>query len=39
MLGDYSRRQGIEYGDKDSRKVADGRIRATALSLTLKKTK
>ncbi len=39
MLGDYSRRQGIEYGDKDSRRIADGRIRATALALTLKKTK
>ena len=39
MLGDYSRRQGIIYDTRDDRKVADGRVRATALSLTLKKTR
>ena len=39
MVGDYSKRQGLIYGDKDSRKEADGRVRATALALTLKKGK
>lgn len=37
MLGDYSMRQGLAYTTPEERKEADGRIRATALSLTLKK--
>ena len=39
MVGDYSKRQGIEYTDKESKLKADGRVRATALALTLKKGK
>jgi len=37
MVGDYSKRQGINYENKDDRIKAEGRVRATALSLTLKK--
>lgn len=37
MLGDYSRRQGINYETKEDRIIAEGRVRATALSLALKK--
>ena len=39
MVGDYSKRQGIRYSEKKERLEADGRVRATALSLALKKTK
>jgi len=39
MVGDYSKRQGIRYGTKKERLEADGRVRATALSLSLKKTR
>ena len=39
MLGDYSKRQGIAYGTKEERLEAEGRIRATALTKTLKKTR
>ena len=39
MVGDYSIRQGIDYETRDDRLTADGRVRATALSLTLKKTR
>ena len=37
MVGDYSKRQGIKYDTKEERITADGRVRATALSLALKK--
>ena len=37
MVGDYSKRQGINYDTKEDRITAEGRVRATALSLTLKK--
>ena len=37
MVGDYSKRQKIAYETKEDRLTADGRVRATALSLTLKK--
>lgn len=37
MVGDYSKRQGISYSDKDEKLIADGRVRATALNLMLKK--
>ncbi len=37
MVGDYSRRQGISYESSEDRLVAEGRVRATALNLTLKK--
>ena len=37
MLGDYSKRQGLSYNTKEDRMMAEGRIRATALTLTLKK--
>ncbi len=37
MVGDYSKRQGLAYNNKEDRLTADGRVRATALSLTLKK--
>lgn len=37
MVGDYSKRQGIPYQSKEERLTAEGRVRATALSLTLKK--
>lgn len=39
MLGDYSKRQGMNYITKEDRLEADGKIRATALSLKLKKTR
>ncbi len=39
MVGDYSKRQGIRYSTKEEKEKADGRVRATALSLTLKKTR
>ena len=39
MVGDYSRRQGIRYRTTEEKETADGRVRATALSLTLKKTR
>lgn len=39
MLGDYSKRQGIKYETKEDRLSVDGRVRATALSLVLKKTR
>ena len=37
MLKDYSTRQNISYITPDDKSTAEGRIRATALSLTLKK--
>ena len=37
MVGDYSKRQGIDYETKSDRLVAEGRVRATALSLVRKK--
>ncbi len=39
MVGDYSRRQGLRYVTPEERLAADGRVRATSLSLALKKTK
>ena len=39
MVGDYSRRQGIAYSTSEDKIRAEGRVRATALSLTLKKTR
>lgn len=39
MLGDYSRRQNIDYETEEDRVRAEGRVRATALSLVLKKTR
>ena len=39
MVGDYSTRQGIKYKTTEEKEIADGRVRATALSLTLKKTR
>ena len=39
MVGDYSIRQGIPYETKNDRISAEGRVRATALSLTLKKNR
>ena len=39
MLGDYSKRCGLLYNTKEERLTAEGRVRATALSLTLKKTR
>lgn len=39
MLGDYSRRQNIDYETEADRVRAEGRVRATALSLVLKKTR
>lgn len=37
MVGDYSKRQGIAYNTEEDKMTADGRVRATALSLVLKK--
>ena len=37
MVGDYSRRQGITYETPVDKLTAEGRVRATALSLVLKK--
>ena len=37
MVGDYSKRQGINYQTKEDHIIAEGRVRATALSLSLKK--
>ena len=37
MVGDYSKRQGIPYSTNNDRLTADGRVRATALSLVLRK--
>ena len=37
MLGDYSKRQGIKYQTDGDKKTAEGRVRATALKLTLNK--
>ena len=37
MVGDYSKRQGINYDTKEDRITAEGRVRATALVKTLKK--
>jgi len=39
MVGDYSKRQGISYQTKEDRLEAEGRVRATSLSLVLKKTR
>lgn len=39
MVGDYSKRQGINYQSNEDRLTAEGRVRATALGLTLKKTR
>ena len=39
MFVDYARRQGVAYDTREDRLVADGRVRATALSLELKKTR
>lgn len=38
MLGDYSKRQDIMYSSEEEKLEAEGRVRATALSLVLKKT-
>jgi len=37
MVGDYSKRQGLPYTTKEDRLTAEGRVRATSLSLVLKK--
>lgn len=37
MVGEYARRNGIKFENGTDSKVAEGRVRATALSLTLKK--
>ena len=37
MVGDYSKRQGISYETNEDRLIAEGRVRATALSLILRK--
>ena len=39
MVGDYSKRQNISYESKEDKVTAEGRVRATALNLTLKKTR
>ena len=39
MVGDYSKRQNIYYESKEDKMTAEGRVRATALNLTLKKTR
>lgn len=39
MIGDYCRRQGIAYGTSEEHKIADGRVRATALCKVLEKTR
>ena len=39
MVGDYSKRFGIPYQSREDRITAGGRVRATALSLALKKTR
>ena len=39
MVGDYSRRQGISYFTNEDKIVAEGRVRATALTLALNKRK
>ena len=39
MVGDYSKRQNIKYETSEDRITAEGRVRATALSLVLKKTR
>ncbi len=39
MVGDYSKRQGLYYQTKEDRLEAEGRVRATALGLTLRKTR
>ena len=36
MVGDYSKRQGLAYTTHEDRLIADGRVRATSLSLHLK---
>lgn len=38
MLGDYSKRQDLMYSSEEEILEAEGRVRATALSLVLKKT-
>ena len=37
MVGDYSKRQGLNYNTKEERLRAEGRVRATALQYVLKK--
>jgi len=37
MVGDYSKRQNINYNSLEEKITAEGRVRATALSLSLKK--
>ena len=39
MLKSYCTSQGIPYETKDDRLISDGRVRATALSLTLRKNR
>ena len=39
MVGSYSMYQGLSYETRDDHIIADGRVRATALSLELKKTR
>lgn len=39
MVGDYVKRQNILYANKEERLIADGRVRATALSLALRKNR
>ena len=39
MVGDYSIRQGINYRTEKEKLTAEGRVRATALSLSLKRTR
>ena len=37
MVGDYAKRNGLPYNTKEERLTAEGRVRATSLSLVLKK--
>lgn len=39
MVGDYSKKYNVSYVSKDDQLTADGRVRATAPELTLRKTK
>ena len=37
MVGEYAKRQGLSYDTVEDKLTAEGRVRATALSLVLKK--
>lgn len=39
LVQDYAEKQGLEYKTSEERTTVDGRVRATALALTLKKTR